>query len=76
MFVFECRRKLARLPKAHREGRFEFVPTGRVSKLKIPDTDRRILWPLFQKYRGGFFSVKIDCIRAKKLKCLVEESRS
>src|SRR5262245_32552767 len=68
MFVFECKVKLARLPKHHSEGKFEFVPVSRLAKLKIPETDRQIIWPLFQKYRGGFFSVKIECERGNRLK--------
>jgi 8-oxo-dGTP diphosphatase len=74
MFIFECRRKLTRLPAEHDEGRFEFVPMSRVAKLQIPATDRRIIWPLFKKYRGGFFSVKIECEK-KRLRWRVEEAR-
>jgi len=74
MFLFECKRKLTRLPHAHAEGEFEFVPLGKVAKLKIPHTDKQILWPLFQKHRGGFFSVKIDCAAGRKLKWKLEEA--
>jgi 8-oxo-dGTP diphosphatase len=74
MFLFECKKKLTRLPPHHDEGKFEFVPVAKVSKLKIPETDKQILWPLFQKHRGGFFSVKIDCVGGKKLKWEVEEA--
>ena len=74
MFLFECKKKLAHLPAPHDEGDFEFVPVRKVSKLKIPHTDKQILWPLFLKHRGGFFSVKIDCAGGKKLKWKVEEA--
>ena len=75
MFLFECKKKLARLPPKHDEGVFEFVPLSQVPKLKIPHTDRQILWPLFRKYRSGFFSVKIDCVGGNRLKWKVEEAR-
>lgn len=74
MFLFECKRRLTRLPRAHAEGKFEFVPLAKVSKLKIPDTDRKILLPLFKKHRRGFFSVKIDCVGGRKLRWKVEEA--
>jgi 8-oxo-dGTP diphosphatase len=74
MFLFECGKRLNRLPACHSEGVFEFVPLGKVAQLNIPHTDRRILWPLFRKYRGGFFSVKIDCVGGKKLKWKIEEA--
>ena len=73
MFVFECKKCLTRLPQRHREGKFEFVPIRKLAKLNIPHTDRQIIWPLFQKYRGGFFSVKIECERGRKLKWKLEE---
>jgi len=76
MFLFECKKKLARLPKKHEEGDFEFVPLSNVSMIKMPTTEKQILWPLFLKHRGGFFSVKIDCVGGKKLKWKVEEAIS
>jgi 8-oxo-dGTP diphosphatase len=61
MFMFELKLCLKDLPSLHAEGRFEFVPLAEVSKRPIPSTDREILWPLFQKHRGGFFAVSIVC---------------
>ena len=44
------------------EGTLEWVPVHDVASHDIPDTDRRIMWPLMQRHRGGgFFSVHIDC---------------
>jgi 8-oxo-dGTP diphosphatase len=75
MFLFECKKKLKRLPPKHDEGTFEFVPLSKVARLNIPHTDKQILWPLFQKHRGGFFSVKIDCVGGHRLKWKIEEAR-
>ena len=63
MFMFELKVRLKKLPKYHEEGIFEFVPIKEVVKRSIPATDRKILWPLFQKYRGDFFAVSIHCHR-------------
>lgn len=61
MFIFELRRRLEKLPPPHDEGVFEFVPIGEVAQRPIPTTDRDLLWPLFQKHRGGFLAVSIAC---------------
>jgi 8-oxo-dGTP diphosphatase len=61
MFMFELKVRLEKLPVPHEEGIFEFIPLDEVSKRPIPKTDRDVLWPLFRKYRGGFFSVSIEC---------------
>ena len=60
MFMFELKVRLTKLPAEHAEGAFEFVPLAEVAKRDIPESDRDILWPLFLKHRGGFFSVFID----------------
>ncbi len=60
MFMFELKTRLGKLPPNHEEGVFEFVPLAEVAKREIPESDRDILWPLFLKHRGGFFSVFID----------------
>ncbi len=61
MFLFELKPRLTTLPPPHEEGTFEFVPTDEVPRRKIPLSDRDVLWPLFQKHRGGFFAVSIQC---------------
>ena len=43
------------------EGSLEWVQADRLMDLTIPETDRRVIWPLLQKHRGGFFGVHIDC---------------
>ncbi|MBI4028211.1 MAG: NUDIX hydrolase [Verrucomicrobia bacterium] len=61
MFMFELKPRLTVLPQPHAEGVFEFVPMKEVTRRSIPVTDRKILWPLFKKHRGGFFAVSIVC---------------
>lgn len=43
------------------EGRLEWVPLDALPDLPIPDSDRQVIWPLFRKYRHGFFAAHIDC---------------
>lgn len=33
--------------------------------LPIPDTDRKVIWPLFWQHRGRFFMAHIDCAGGK-----------
>jgi len=73
MFMFELKVRLKKLPARNREGIFEFVPIPKVICRAIPATDRQILWPLFQKYRGSFFAVSIDCRAGGRLAWAVEE---
>jgi 8-oxo-dGTP diphosphatase len=61
MFLFEVKPRLNALPPPHREGVFRFFSRGELAGLKLPQTDRERLWPLFWKYRGGFFAAHCHC---------------
>lgn len=61
MFLFEVKPRLVRTPKPHAEGRFKFFPAGRIGELKVPQTDREQIWPLFWRHRGGFFAAHCRC---------------
>ena len=43
------------------EGELEWIPADEVEHRDIPETDRRIMWPLARSHHGGFFMVHIDC---------------
>jgi 8-oxo-dGTP diphosphatase len=50
------------------EGRLEWFEPSEIERLPLPDTDRRIIWPLVRKHeaagpggRPGFFTLHIDC---------------
>ena len=62
MFLFEVKRRLEKLPPAHREGRFGFYPRKGIGLLKLPQTDREQIWPLFWRHRGGFFAASCRCL--------------
>jgi 8-oxo-dGTP diphosphatase len=61
MFLFELRDRLKTLPPPHREGEFKFFQREELEKLALPQTDREQIWPLFWKYRGGFFAAHCHC---------------
>ncbi len=66
-----------------REGRLEWHPESRLPRvlggdepgaLAMPETDRRVIWPLALANHEGFFSVYIDC-QASPLRWVVEAGR-
>ena len=61
MFLFEVKPRLTSLPQPHREGRFEFFRPDQLPALKLPQTDREKVWPLFWRHRGGFFAAHCHC---------------
>ena len=74
MFLFEVKPRLMKLPAAHREGRFEFVPRAALANLKLPDTDRESIWPRFWQHRGGFFAAHCRCDPDGRNEWTLEES--
>ena len=61
MFLYELTRPVSVAPTQFREGRLEWHEVDGLSELAIPETDRQVIWPLFWRYRGGFFMAHIDC---------------
>ncbi len=56
------------------EGTLEWTDQDRVLDLNIPETDRKVMWPLVHEHHGGFFVVHIDC-RKDPMEWTVQESR-
>ncbi|MGP1308852.1 MAG: NUDIX hydrolase [Phycisphaerales bacterium] len=44
-----------------REGSLEWHDPAAIDALPLPNTDRRVIWPLVNEHDGGFFAVHIDC---------------
>ena len=74
MFLFEVKRRLSTLPPQNREGDFKFFPPGALEALRLPQTDREQIWPLFWRYRGGFFSAHCHCHPDGRNEWAVEEA--
>jgi 8-oxo-dGTP diphosphatase len=79
MFVYRVLGTVSVEPRDMREGRLDWFRPDEVAALPVPDTDRRIIWPLMnaaeQKTPGGrpgFFAVHIDC-RGTDLRWAVEQ---
>lgn len=73
MFLFEVKRRLNTLPAAHREGRFQFFSQSALAGLRLPETDRTRIWPLFWQQRGGFFAAHFQVSPAGQLTWTLEE---
>lgn len=65
IFLYEVTRPVQIQRMSFEEGTLEWHSLDEVESLKIPDTDRYVIYPLFRKYRGKFFHVHIDCSNGK-----------
>lgn len=66
MFLYRVLGPVEVTPTVMREGSLEWFDEGEIPSLPLPETDRRIIWPLVRKHEGegdrhGFFAVHIDC---------------
>ncbi len=61
IFLFEVKIRLPHIPPPHPEGFFKVFPQHQLLELNIPETDRKIIYPLLFKHRGGFFSAHCKC---------------
>lgn len=58
-----------------REGWLEWHDPASIDALPLPNTDRRIIWPLVNQHDGRFFAVHIDCgADPDDLKWVVEQA--
>jgi 8-oxo-dGTP diphosphatase len=68
MFLFDCHLPLKALPPAIDEGHFAFFTREAIDSLPIPETDARLLWPYYDRYRRGFIGLRADCDPAGALR--------
>ena len=73
MFLFRCRRPIPALPPGIGEGKFAFYSRAAISALPIPETDRTALWPVYDRYRDRFVTLKADCAPGKPVVVEIEE---
>lgn len=76
MFLFEMKQRLRALPPPHEEGRFAFFPREAIGGLRIPQSDREQIWPLFWNHRGGFFAAHCRCHPDGRNEWTIEETMS
>ncbi|MGF1447991.1 MAG: NUDIX domain-containing protein [Opitutales bacterium] len=73
LFLFDCRKPLPTLPPAFDEGHLAFFERPAVDGLRIPETDRQLIWPLYDERRDAFTVLRADCNPANNLNITVEE---
>lgn len=73
MFLFRCRLPLSKLPADMQEGKFGFFSRKAIDSLPIPETDRTALWPIYDRYRDRFVSLRADCAPGQPVVVEVEE---
>lgn len=73
MFIYRVLGAVEVPPREIREGRLEWHDPDQIERLPIPETDRRVIWPLLREHEEGFFAVHIDC-RGEELAWSVEQS--
>ncbi len=72
MFLFNCLQTIEQVPATIDEGRFRFFSRAAIDGLTIPETDRTLLWPYYDRFAGGFVGLRANCDPAGKLS-LTEE---
>lgn len=75
MFLFDCRKPLARLPQTIDEGKFGLFSRDEISRIKVPETDLTLIWPIYDQHRRGFISYRAECHPGEPLKMIIEETR-
>lgn len=60
MFLFEIIPPLLSVPKDINEGRFRFFSRTEIKSLQIPHTDHKLVWPIYDKRKLGFWGIRAD----------------
>lgn len=73
MFLFRCKKPIAAIPTDISEGKFGFFSRAQLDTIPLPETDRTALWPIYDRYRDGFVSLRADCAPDKPIHVVIEE---
>ncbi len=76
LFLFRCRQPLDRLPATMEEGRFGFFSRAEIDTLPLPETDRTVLWQIYDQHRHDFVCLRADCAPGRPLTVLTEQAIS
>ena len=60
MFLFTVDKPLPQLPPSIDEGEFGFFDRAEIDRLKIPKTDQKILWSIYDQYSENFVCLRAD----------------
>ena len=74
MFLFNCNKKLEKMPKNIEEGYFSFFSRDKINNLEIPITDKKLLWPYYDSHKNSFIGLRADCSPHKEIRIFEELS--
>lgn len=75
MFLFNCLKPIAALPQEIDEGQFGFFTREEIEQdIKLPLTDRTLLWPNYDKFHNGMIVLRADCDPAESLRVTIEQT--
>jgi 8-oxo-dGTP diphosphatase len=73
MFMFDCTKPIPELPVEINEGHFEFFSREQIETIGIPPTDKKLVWPFYDKYSKSFAALRADCNPDRELEIIIEE---
>ena len=74
MFLFNCHKRMERLPEEIDEGAFGWFAREEIDGLALPPTDRTLVWPVYDKYHDSFIAYRAECDPSARLRMTIEES--
>ncbi len=72
MFLFACKKRIEGIPTTIDEGHFAFYSRETINTLNIPESDKTLVWPYFDKFSEGFVGLRANCAPSGQLD-IVEE---
>jgi 8-oxo-dGTP diphosphatase len=76
MFLFDCKKRIQTIPENIDEGKFGLFTIDEIQsgKIKIPETDQKLLWDFWKKYSdGGMVILRADCTNAGNLTSQIQQ---
>lgn len=61
IFLYDVVQPVELEPHEMNEGYLDWYTNEEIAELPLPETDKKIIQPLRERYLGGFFMVHIDC---------------
>ena len=74
MFLFDCRKPIDSLPPEIDEGHFGHFSREEIETIAIPESDRTLIWPVYDEFKDGFVAYRAECHPDKPLRMLIEQT--
>lgn len=73
MFLFDVKKRISEIPQTISEGTFGLFAQDEIATLKIPETDKVLLWDIWKKYSdNGFAIMRAEC--GNGVKSVIEQA--